>query len=70
MGMQAHFQILYNTEKYGVCLCDVPIGCDGTVFTVTEKQAQRRVDALKAIGIEAWYEPIKGCWADDDRWIG
>jgi hypothetical protein len=64
------YQILYKTPN-GIRLCDIPTrGNCAWVFTYTQEQAEQRVCDLQAVGIDAWYEPIQNCWADNKNWIG
>lgn len=68
------YEILYKTTVNGeltICVCgERDAKGNYWCFTATEKQAQDRVAALKAIGIEAWYNEINNKHWVNDGWIG
>ena len=60
-----NFAIIYNTEKYGPCVCtEEDSQGEHYGFTYTEEDAQERVQRLAEVGIVATYKRI-----DEKHWI-
>ena len=62
------YQILYKCIIYSkerVCLCTKETQSGGSGIALSEEKAQARVNELKAIGIDAWYETFDHAWFDD-----